>query len=396
VAVLRYAYDAYGLPRLFGDRCVLTGGRRCDANCDGVVDSADIDAFVLALTNRPLWEATYGCDYYCANDANRDGAVDTADIDALVGCIVAGGCGPEQVRNPYYFTGRRLDVDVRDVTGSVTGQAGRPLLVLYDYRAREYDPWHGRFCQRDPAHYAESLNLYQYVLSNPQGFTDPTGRFALMGFMGRAASAAWSAYEIVDIALGVKGFAQALVDLLNARSATYDAYLAVGLEGASLLGDTLLGPVDEVVGLARGMRAVRAAKAGKNVAEWTTKELGDAIKSAGSIEDFLKAVGKTDFDQIWSDKSLRHALEGYIRRQAPGHHHWVQLSMLPQLMGRTDKAFWLDRMFRLTQATEAWHDVHRSTRFHNELRAVFREGMSFDEYMAAIARVAQQWDVKLP
>lgn len=23
-------------------------------------------------------------------------------------------------------------------------------MLLYDHRAREYDPWHGRLCQRDP------------------------------------------------------------------------------------------------------------------------------------------------------------------------------------------------------------------------------------------------------
>jgi len=61
------------------------------------------------------------------------------------------GSPPVGLENSYLFTGRRLDFDVRDEDGSVTGQPGRPLLVLYDYRARAYDPWHGRFCQRDPA-----------------------------------------------------------------------------------------------------------------------------------------------------------------------------------------------------------------------------------------------------
>jgi len=30
--------------------------------------------------------------------------------------------------NKYYFTGRRLDVDLRDTDGSITGTVGTPLL----------------------------------------------------------------------------------------------------------------------------------------------------------------------------------------------------------------------------------------------------------------------------
>ena len=336
-----------------------------------------------------------GCE---AGDLDTDGDVDLADA-ALFQAVFTGprGGGPGAAPdNPHLFTGRRLDFDLRDEDGSITGQPGRPLLVLYDYRAREYDPFHGRFLQRDPALYAESLNLYQYALSNPQGGFDPSGWWTYGEFLGSAATAAWMAYNVADTVLGIKDFFQAVADLLSARSLTYDAYLAVGIEGAFLLGDKLLGPVDEVVGLARGLRAVRTAKAGKNIVEWTTKELGDAIENAGGIENFLKAIDKADFDQLWSNDRLRKSLEGYIRRQAPKSHHWVQLSMLPQLMERADKQFWIDQMFKLTKVIEGWQDVHRSTRFHNELRAVFREGMSFDEYMAAIGQVARQWGVAFP
>jgi len=276
------------------------------------------------------------------------------------------------------------------------GRSGRPVLVLYDCRAREYDPWHGRFCQRDPALYAESLNLYQYALSNPQVFSDPSGHFSLLGFLGRAAPIAWMAYNTADTALGVKDFVQALADLLSARSLTYDAYLAVGIEGAFLLGDKLLGPVDEVVGLARGLRAVRTAKAGKNIVEWTTKELGDAIKDAGSIEDFLKAIDKADFDLLWSNKSLRDKIEDAIR-DPRGWHEWIQVSMLPRLMERPDKAFWIDAMRNIRRKIEGeFADVHRLTSFHNDLRRAYREGMSLDEYLAAIAEVARKWGVEFP
>ncbi|MCG3125932.1 MAG: Protein TolB [Phycisphaerae bacterium] len=66
--------------------------RRGDANCDGLVDSFDVDPFVLALSDREAWEASHGCDYVCVNDVNADGSVDAFDVDAFVACLTGGGC----------------------------------------------------------------------------------------------------------------------------------------------------------------------------------------------------------------------------------------------------------------------------------------------------------------
>lgn len=60
--------------------------------------------------------------------------------------------------NPYTFTGRE-----NDGTG-----------LLY-YRARYYDPQTGRFISQDPIGQAGGINLYQYALSSPTTYTDPTG-----------------------------------------------------------------------------------------------------------------------------------------------------------------------------------------------------------------------------
>ncbi|MGE0480704.1 MAG: hypothetical protein AB7Q17_09555 [Phycisphaerae bacterium] len=61
-----------------------------DANCDGLVNNFDIDAFVLALTGgQTAWEAAFSCNYLCANDANGDGVVNNFDIDPFV-AILAG------------------------------------------------------------------------------------------------------------------------------------------------------------------------------------------------------------------------------------------------------------------------------------------------------------------
>jgi hypothetical protein len=72
-----------------GPPCLARG----DSNCDGLVNSFDIDPFVIALTQPATWQATYTCDFLCANDINCDGAVNSFDIDGFVQCLTV-GCPP--------------------------------------------------------------------------------------------------------------------------------------------------------------------------------------------------------------------------------------------------------------------------------------------------------------
>ena len=61
-----------------------------DTNCDGVVDTADIDNFVYVVVNG---QPAPGCPTSLqAADTNGDGVVDTADIDSFVAAVVGGGC----------------------------------------------------------------------------------------------------------------------------------------------------------------------------------------------------------------------------------------------------------------------------------------------------------------
>ncbi len=61
-----------------------------DMNCDGVVGFADINAFVLALTNPAAYQTQYpDCDIMNA-DTNGDGAVDFGDINPFVQLLTGG------------------------------------------------------------------------------------------------------------------------------------------------------------------------------------------------------------------------------------------------------------------------------------------------------------------
>jgi predicted dienelactone hydrolase len=61
---------------------------RGDLNCDGMIDTADVDAFVLALVSPAEHAAAFPDCPAAHADCNGDGAVDTADIDAFVALIV--------------------------------------------------------------------------------------------------------------------------------------------------------------------------------------------------------------------------------------------------------------------------------------------------------------------
>lgn len=64
-----------------------------DLNCDGAVNTFDIDPFVLALTDPTAYQARYPtCDWMLA-DINHDGAVNAFDIDPFVVLLTSGGGG---------------------------------------------------------------------------------------------------------------------------------------------------------------------------------------------------------------------------------------------------------------------------------------------------------------
>ena len=66
-----------------------------DMNLDGVVNTADVAAFVLALTDPQAYIQQYGVDPARIGDLNGDGAFNTADVAPFVQWLVGGGVVPE-------------------------------------------------------------------------------------------------------------------------------------------------------------------------------------------------------------------------------------------------------------------------------------------------------------
>ncbi|MEU0957160.1 RHS repeat-associated core domain-containing protein [Streptomyces niveus] len=92
--------------------------------------------------------------------ANADGTVATSYTYDPYGQPTTSGTAST---NPYTFTGRESD--------------GTGLLY---YRNRYYDPESGRFISQDPIGYAGGTNLYQYALSSPTTYNDPTGNSPML------------------------------------------------------------------------------------------------------------------------------------------------------------------------------------------------------------------------
>ncbi len=62
-----------------------------DMNCDGVTNFADINPFVIALSNPTAYQAAYPNCNILNGDCNHDGAVNFADINPFVARLTGGG-----------------------------------------------------------------------------------------------------------------------------------------------------------------------------------------------------------------------------------------------------------------------------------------------------------------
>jgi len=105
---------------------------------------------------------------YALSDASGS-VMERYRFDAYGGCTVldpdgsVDADGLSDVKNPYAFTGRRLD----------------PESGLMQYRHRYYSPALGRFISRDPVWYDKACLLYGYVSGRPTYEQDPLGLWGI-------------------------------------------------------------------------------------------------------------------------------------------------------------------------------------------------------------------------
>ena len=162
--VERWAYDSYGRP------LIRESAGRGDMDTDSDIDSTDLTRHAELLGDGALWDPR--------GDLNDDGDVDSADGTALV--TKKGNWYPDasptvaqafsDVGNPFGWQGR-VHFAFDTIASATDGQ-----LMLVDHRLRFHDPFTGRWLTRDPIGYlAGTMNLYEYVSSNPRFWLDPSG-----------------------------------------------------------------------------------------------------------------------------------------------------------------------------------------------------------------------------
>ncbi|MCF8878820.1 hypothetical protein L5876_03210 [Hyphobacterium sp. SN044] len=216
--------------------------------------------------------------------------------------------------NPYRYTGRRLE----------------PEWGIFHYRARYYDPALGRFLETDPVLYADQMNLYAYVGSNPLNMTDPTGQqsvgcevcsasLARDGLNEEQIEVVQGMYSTLSIegthaALDVVGMTEpfgAVADVANAA-----LYLAEGdFENASISGAALIPAVGSAA------TAGRLALNGADAARTTLRvgdHAGESIPARGSGRNF-SSQERAEIDRIGRDSGC-HTCGATDPGTTSGHH----------------------------------------------------------------------------
>ena len=58
-------------------------------NCDGVVDSRDIDGFFLVIQSQSAYALRYPACHATSADMNGDGLIDSSDLTAFVNLLTS-------------------------------------------------------------------------------------------------------------------------------------------------------------------------------------------------------------------------------------------------------------------------------------------------------------------
>jgi len=138
-------------------------GATGDWNGDSRVDATDLTAFMTCWLSTPT-------DSTCLTkfDFDESGLIDLEDYGVMLSLVypTTATCltpAESSSLNWFFFTGQ-------------PGQMVSANDLVYEYRARSYDPGNARFYGRDRLRqYLDGMNLLQYVRGLPTRYLDPTG-----------------------------------------------------------------------------------------------------------------------------------------------------------------------------------------------------------------------------
>jgi RHS repeat-associated protein len=183
--LITYRYDAQGrrisksLNGVVQARYVYDGSRMIQER-DGTNPARLVASYVYGagpdeLITRRRWLLGSGGDLYYHTNALGSVCAVTSSAGEVVERYTYDAYGQVTFLSPS-FAPLSSSAALNDIL--FTGRSLDPLTRIYDFRARAYHPYLGRFLQRDPLGESASLNLYNYVFNNPVNATDPSGMWS--------------------------------------------------------------------------------------------------------------------------------------------------------------------------------------------------------------------------
>lgn len=237
--------------------------------------------------DQPLSMERGGTDYYYHHDYLGSITLVTDTVGAVANAYDYDSFGnflqrTESVESPYAFTAREFDEE----------------SGLYFYRARHYDPAHGRFVSEDPVGFAgRDVNLYRYVWNDPSNHTDPSGLIPL--------DTIWDLGNVIyDI---IVGDCEALALDLAAMAVPYLPAGVTKIDDAVRLGDKALDAGKSVTRRPRNFRKKTVQDSWDNAANGS-KPGTKACPTCGKDVEVAPGQGPRDWDvdhqPPWSQRDL--------------------------------------------------------------------------------------------
>ena len=199
---------------------VLIGGDTSRHHFHGYMD--DVSIYDRALSDSEIADLV--------NDVDR--RYEYHHLNALGSNIVSTDDNQNVLARYEYdvFGAIRSETGTSDNTRKFTGKEFDADSNLYYYAARYYDPYIGRFTQRDPI--ADGVNWYAYVANNPLRFVDPTG-LGLWDIVKSAAAGAFR-YTFGGSYIAASGIVVGAFVALNYGVSEVAQFLGADIEEPSL------------------------------------------------------------------------------------------------------------------------------------------------------------------